>query len=76
MEYIKSYGVKEGYNKGQKRFFVVCDGRKIDLHYANREFALKKAFNFVRACYKPFIRPDGENVTFNYMYKNFDDVNI
>jgi hypothetical protein len=66
-EYIKTYGVEEGYNKGKVRWFVISNGRRTYLHYANKDFAMKKAEGFARACYKDFTRPNGDRVTFRFV---------
>lgn len=66
--YIKTYGIKEGYNKGKKRFFVVCDGRSTSLHYAKADFALKKSYDFARACHKDFDRDNGDRVHFEFKH--------
>lgn len=53
--YTVIYGVAKGYNKGNERFFVMCDGRETSMHYAKKDFALKKAYVFCKECYKDFI---------------------
>lgn len=62
--YIKTYGVREGYHKGKKRFFVVLNGSKTSLHYAKRDKALKVSERFCKACHKNFMRSNGISVSF------------
>lgn len=50
----KTYGIKEGYHKGQKMFFVICDGRRTALCYRRPDYALKVSEQFIRSMYKPF----------------------
>ena len=66
IKYEKTYNIAEGFHKGIKRFFVVCDGRKIDLHYANAKFALEKAEGFTKHCYKDFIDFRGNQIKFTF----------
>lgn len=65
--YIKKYGIRSGYHKGKRRWYVVCDGRSTDLHYAKPDFAMTKAKQFIMACYRPFTRSNGEQVTFEFV---------
>jgi len=69
IEYIKTYGIKEGYHKGQKVFFVVDNGNKTSLHYKNPLFAMKKAKSFITLLYKPFINFRDEAVSFKFIQK-------
>jgi len=62
----KTYGVKEGYHKGAKRFFVRCDGRTSSLHYASYKKALIVAERFCKNMYKDFIDFQGNNVHFEF----------
>lgn len=60
--YNATYGVKEGYHKGVKRFFVIADGKTTSLHYAKSDFAMKKAEQFIHACHKPFFREQDQTM--------------
>lgn len=46
-----TYGVRQGWEKGQPRWFVVLDGSSTHLHFAKKEFAIQKSLNFARKCY-------------------------
>ncbi len=63
---IKTYGIRTGWNKGKIRYFVVCNGKSTLLDYAKADFALKKSYELVKACYKPFTDLQGNKVTFEY----------
>jgi len=60
----KTWGVCEGYYKGIKKWFILCDGKKTDLCYANKEFAMNKSKNFITSLYKPFVDFRGNSVKF------------
>ncbi len=64
IEYLKIYGICDGFYKGKKVFFTVIDGKKTSLHYNNAVFALKKAENYIKFLYKDFIDFQGNNVKF------------
>jgi hypothetical protein len=66
MNYVKEYGIKQGYVKGKQKWFIMMDGHKVNLSYSLKEFALRKAEIFIKACYKNFTRLDGEKVTFTF----------
>lgn len=66
--YTKTYGVAEGFNKGRKRFFIMCDGKQTSLHYAKKNFALKKAHRFCQECHKDFVRDNKAIVHFVFKY--------
>jgi len=66
MEYLKEYGVQRTMVKGKWRWRVFINNARTDLDYARKEFALKKAGEFVRACYRNFVRDNGEHVTFKF----------
>ena len=67
--YVKTYGIRKGYDKGKERFFVVCDGVELSLNYANAGFALKKSREFTKRCYRNFIRYDGTKIFFDFVEK-------
>jgi hypothetical protein len=62
----KTYGIKEGYHKGVKKFFVVSDGRTTGLCYSSPAFALTKAEGFVKHVYKDFTDFQGNAVKFTF----------
>ncbi len=64
--YEKTWGIIEGYNKGIKKWFVVSDGKKMDLCYTNKDFALKKSENFTKSMYKDFIDFQRNNIHFTF----------
>jgi len=66
MEYLKEYGVKKTMVKGKWRWRVFINNSRTDLDYAKKEFALQKAEQFVKACYKNHIAFNGESVTFKF----------
>lgn len=63
----KTYGIHCGTLKGKERWFVVSNGKQImNLNYAKKDFALKKAYSFVKALWKPFTKFDGTVVNFTF----------
>ena len=70
INYHKPYGLRAGYYKGQHRWYVLADGVSTSLHYAKREFALKKAIGFIHKCHSPFIDFQGNQVTFTFSEKS------
>ena len=65
--YNKTYGIKEVYIKGRKRYLVVCDGMPTnDLHYAKADFAMRKAEEFCKQCYRDWTRDNGSRVHFTF----------
>jgi hypothetical protein len=65
---IKTYGVKECCYRGKTRYFIVCDGRTESMHYAEKDFAMKKAYTFCKECYSDFTRHDGIEIKFEFKY--------
>lgn len=64
--YTKTYSVESGHYKGKPRWYVVYNGSKTSLHYARHDFAMKQSEIFCKACHKPFMRSNGDNVTFSF----------
>lgn len=61
---VKTYGVMIGYNKGKLRYYVVCDGARTTLHYANKDFAMKKALEFCKSVHEDFTMSNGTEIKF------------
>ena len=49
--YTKTYGIKQGFEKGKQRWFVMCEGTETRLHFARPEKALETAERFVKSLY-------------------------
>lgn len=64
---IKTWGITQGWHKGQPRWFVVSDGGwQTSLHYAKPEKARKEAYKFIRAVYKDFTNFQGVPIHFEF----------
>lgn len=62
----RTYGVRYGWNKGVRRWFVMSDGVSTGLNYSKKEFALKKAEGFSRNCYSDFINFQDVQIRFTF----------
>jgi hypothetical protein len=71
INYNKTYGIKEGYHKGIKKYFIVNDGKTLSLCYSNPIFAMKKSENFVRGLYKDFIDFKGNLIRFTFTKQDY-----
>jgi len=78
MMVIKTYGIFKN-NKG--RYAVTTDISEdrtqfcasYDLTYARPDFALTKAEQFIKACYKDFVNFQGEHI--HFVFKNMGLIN-
>ena len=69
--YNKTYGIIKGYYKGNETYFITLDGKKIQLHYKNPIFAMKKAENFAKTLHKNFIDFKNNEVRFTFQKIDF-----
>ena len=74
--YECKYGVVEVNLMAGKRFFVVTDSKRTSLNYSNKDFALKKSLQFIKACHKNFYREqDQTQILFSFSECNYQDAN-
>ena len=77
MEVVKTYGIHKN-NRGRYAITtdISDDGQRYyasyDLTYAKPDFALAKAENFVKSCYKDFV--NFQNIPIHFIFKNMGEV--
>ena len=75
---VKTYGI---YKNAKGRYAITTDisddktyyTASYDLTYARAEFAIKKAENFIKHCYKDFVNFQG--IPIHFEFKNMGQVN-
>lgn len=64
----KTYGIETGNYKGHKRFFIVCDGERINTHFISAGLAMEQAEKYAKNIYKSFTRSIG-NIPVVFSFK-------
>jgi hypothetical protein len=46
------YGIESRNHKGERRYFIICDGQNIGIHFIKSGLAMEQAEKYARNCFK------------------------